>query len=140
MMIKYVFAALVLAGLTVRASADNTAVSVSIDAIRQRFPWNGKVDVDFTVRCTDAKKWVALDLSAVDATVSPARALPVLVFADTIRLVSSDGQNSVGYFELLDRDVRIANGRIATSGDGGVAVLGCAVGQLGGGRLITFDK
>ena len=33
--------------------ADETVVSVNIDSVKQRYPWNGKVDVDFTLRSTD---------------------------------------------------------------------------------------
>lgn len=47
-------------------------LGVEITRIRQRYPWNGKVDIDFTVASTNPSKPVILTFSAVDNTVSPA--------------------------------------------------------------------
>ena len=47
-------------------------LGVEITGIRQRYPWNGKVDVDFKVAATNPDRPVILTFSAVDNTVSPA--------------------------------------------------------------------
>ena len=60
--------------------ADGTVVSVSIDSIKQRYPWNGKVDIDFTLLSTDPDAWVRLEFAAVDATVTPATNLTAVSF------------------------------------------------------------
>ena len=60
--------------------AEETVVSVDIDSIKQRYPWNGKVDVDFTLRSTDPAAWVRLEFAAVDTTVNPATNLTALSF------------------------------------------------------------
>ncbi|MGN0832092.1 MAG: formylglycine-generating enzyme family protein [Kiritimatiellia bacterium] len=47
-------------------------LGVEITGIRQRYPWNGKVDIDFTVASTNPDRPVILTFSAVDGTVTPA--------------------------------------------------------------------
>ena len=55
-------------------------LGVEITGIRQRYPWNGKVDVDFTVAATNPDRPVILTFSAVDNTVSPATNLVAQTF------------------------------------------------------------
>lgn len=47
-------------------------LNVEITSIRQRYPWNGKVDIDFTVTSTNPNKPAILTFTAVDNTVAPA--------------------------------------------------------------------
>lgn len=55
-------------------------LGVEITSIRQRYPWNGKVDIDFTVASTRPEKPAILTFTAVDNTVSPATNLLAQTF------------------------------------------------------------
>ena len=60
------------------------AVSVSVDKVQQRYPWNGMVDIDYTVTCDDA---------AADVYVFPEGTDTDRNFALQMRTLSGDGAN-----------------------------------------------
>lgn len=67
----------ILAVLAVAGACASFGVTVTVDKVQQRYPWNGKIDVDYTISCSDGEG--ALDaandrlvLTAVDEAVTPA--------------------------------------------------------------------
>ena len=70
---------LAFAGLVLSAVAEDY-LSAEITSARQRYPWNGKVDIDFTVASTNPNKPVIVTFTAVDSTVSPATNLTAQSF------------------------------------------------------------
>jgi len=63
---KLMLAALAAMGLAGGALAAATTVAVSEVKASQRFPWNGWVDIDCTVTCSDPTADIALSVSATD--------------------------------------------------------------------------
>lgn len=78
---KLLFVAVALAGLGLFAAEDY--LGVEITSIRQRYPWNGKVDIDFTVASTNPDKPVILTFTAVDNSQNPAVPLKTQSFDGT---------------------------------------------------------
>jgi len=67
---KLILAAVAAMGLAGAALEATTVVAVSGVTAKQRFPWDGMVDIDCTVSCSDPTADIALSVSATDKATS----------------------------------------------------------------------